>query len=577
MMTIAITPYSQLKKDTILIGVNCITEKNAQQIVEKGLQIINPYQSHDDISKAAKYCWNVSLDCCNYLVKLLNQIHGVCYSQSYWKVLLLPWITAFVENLYDRYLRLCLVRENFPKAVVEIPQIERFSPLYKKSSDVCGQAHFHSTNIKIYFLLIKLMELDFHVKYLDANLVETIQPYTSSILKQIVKKIFRVGSICRPDNSLLWNLDKTGLTALDLAQRPGFFKWRIPYLKDDGFSKQAIDRRKITFESAENEFEDILHEFVRWAIPVAFFEEYRDRCDTARMLLRRKGVVTQNISSTYLSNDTIKFLLAEIRENGGKIKGHQHGGGYGQYTVAVIEKAEREIFDYFITWGWKDKDSCPTISLPDPRLSTLANTHRKKSSDILFIGNSGPMYMFRYQTYLIPEYVYFKHYPMKAIFFQNLKEFVKKRVLYRPYIYDYGWREEERIKQMLPCVNFNNTGTAVSIMKTCSLVVIDHPSTSFLEAFVINVPTILFWDNEQNPMREEAKPFFQLLVDAGILYYNPMDAAKKVNEISENPEIWWNSKYVQSAIQKFCRRFAWTSIDWRKMWVSTIKDLNSIN
>ena len=112
-------------------------------------------------------------------------------------------------------------------------------------------------------------------------------------------------------------------------------------------------------------------------------------------------------------------------------------------------------------------------------------------------------------------------------------------------------------------------------MKKCSLIVNDHPSTSFLESLVINAPTILFWDNEQCPMREEAQPYFQLLLDKGILYYNPEYAADKVSEIWDNVQGWWQQPEVQKAKNEFCHQFARTSKNWRKEWIGFLKRLDS--
>lgn len=560
MAIIAITPYSKLNKETILIGANCLSDKSHQERTDKELQIINPYQNHNDIAKAAEYCWNVSLEYCDYLGNLLNEIQGVSYSSSYWKTILLPWVIAFVENLYDRYLRLRIVRENFPDAVIEIPKIELSFPLYKKSFDVWTQAHLHSINTKIYSLLIELMGLNHNIKYLDINIEDSEnnmykfnQTDFTVFFKRNIKKLIKTLNIWKWMDCPLGN---------------------VPSLRDEGFLKQPIDRGEITFEHTDDEFKFILHNFMRWALPVSLLEEYRGRNITAKEFLLKKNIRAVNISNTFWVNDTLKFLIAEVRENSGKIIGNQHGGGYGNYVIATPERIEREIADFFISWGWTDKRTSPTIPLPDPRLSKLANTYHGKNKKILFIGTHGPMYMFRYQSYWMPEFVYQKFYHMKRIFFQKLKEPIQKHIVYRPYPHEYGWQERDRIKEILPDVYFNEYPLlSVQSMKDYSLVVIDHPSTSFLESLVINAPTILFWDNEQCPMREEANPYFQLLLDKGILYYNPEDAANKVNEIWDDVQGWWQKPEVQKAKDDFCWRFARTSKNWRKEWRDFLRTL----
>ncbi len=566
MARIAITPYSQFRNDTILIGASCLADGHAHQTIDKDLQIINPYQSHDDIAKAAEYCWNVSIEYCGYLSKLMNRIHHVSYSPAYWKVILLPWMIAFVENLYDRYLRLCMVRENHQDAVIELPKVELSCPLYKRSFDVWSRAHLHSINIKIYSLIINLIGLDSSVKYLD------IYNDDSKGNGHKIKLSNSFAFLKEPAKYLAKKLGISIKNGLSFSQRINWTDLDVSFIKDNGFAEQALNRSIIRFEHTNDEFKSILHNFVPWALPVSMFEEYKERRNIARIYLLKKKAKTAHISNTFWANDTLKFILAEIRESGGKIVGQQHGGGYGNFVIATPEKAEREMFDYFISWGWSDKRSCPAIPLPDPRLSRLHDIHRQRNQNILFIGSHGPMYMFRYQGYWMPEFAYQRYYPMKRMFFDKLKGHIRKCILYRPYLHEYGWHESERIKEILPDVNIENK-SPISVMKSCSLVVIDHPSTSFLEAFVTNVPTILFWDNEQCPMREEAEPYFQLLRESGILYHNPEDAAEKVNAIWKDVQGWWQQTEVQKAKDEFCWQFARTSKNWRRDWAEFLKGL----
>lgn len=579
MPVIAISPYSKFNEDTISIGVNCIGKENIQKARKLKLQIINPYKDHDDLLNAAEYCWSVSMDCCGHIGKALNRIHGVSYTPTYWKVLLLPWMFAFVENLYDRYLRLCLVRENYPNAVIEIPEVEWLNPLYNKSLNVWVDPSPHLTNVKIYTFMISAMGLESNAKYLDINIDNVKQEMSyfknTNNVQDIFKKI--IGSLIttvrrHKENVVFFeNSPKINIELFTVSKKLGWLQLGWPYIKEKGFDKQVIDRNEIKLEYTGDEFKKILRNFINWTLPVSLFEEYHGRRQTAITWLNRKKIETMFVSNNFWANDTLKFLLAEVKERGGRIIGRQHGGGYGHYVIAPCEKVEREIFDSFVTWGWTDDKRCSTIPLPDPRLSNLANIHNKKTKNILFMGSHAPMYMFRYQSYWVPEFVYSKYYSMKQMFFEGLKESAKKSILYRPYVCDYGWNEKEKIKEMLPYVRFATSSSLINYMRDSSIVVIDHPSTSFLEALVVNIPTILFWDDNQCSMREEAKPYFQLLRDAGILHYDAVNASKKVNEIEEEPGIWWSSEIVQSARQEFCGRFARTSSNWKNIWVSTLK------
>jgi len=113
----------------------------------------------------------------------------------------------------------------------------------------------------------------------------------------------------------------------------------------------------------------------------------------------------------------------------------------------------------------------------------------------------------------------------------------------------------------------------INWMKKAKLVVIDHPHTAFLESLTINVPSVFYWDHDIYSMRQEAEPYFQLLRDAGILYKDPVSAARKVNEIFDDPEEWWLSDVVQDARKEFCDRFAYARKDWMDVWVKELRRL----
>ena len=57
-------------------------------------------------------------------------------------------------------------------------------------------------------------------------------------------------------------------------------------------------------------------------------------------------------------------------------------------------------------------------------------------------------------------------------------------------------------------------------------------------------------------MREKVQPYYQMLIDAGILHLTNESVAKKVNEVWDNVDIWWHQSHLQKARKKFCDQFA---------------------
>ena len=111
-------------------------------------------------------------------------------------------------------------------------------------------------------------------------------------------------------------------------------------------------------------------------------------------------------------------------------------------------------------------------------------------------------------------------------------------------------------------------------MKKVKIVVVDHPHTTFIEALTVNVPCIFYWDHEAYLMRPEAERYFELLRNAGILFKNPLSAAKKLSEIFDNPMEWWLEDSVQKARIEFCNRYAYTRKDWVKIWAAELRKVH---
>ena len=76
-----------------------------------------------------------------------------------------------------------------------------------------------------------------------------------------------------------------------------------------------------------------------------------------------------------------------------------------------------------------------------------------------------------------------------------------------------------------------------------------------LQTFTVNHPTVLLWDPEFIKIRKSARKYYDLLNEAGILYYSPELCAKKINEIYNNPMEWWMDDRVQSVKNEFCEQF----------------------
>lgn len=89
------------------------------------------------------------------------------------------------------------------------------------------------------------------------------------------------------------------------------------------------------------------------------------------------------------------------------------------------------------------------------------------------------------------------------------------------------------------------------------IVIICYDSSSILETFSQNIPTILLFDQYMlRQVKAEYKEFYNELYEAGLLYTDMKKIHRFLEENHDNIEDWWKDSHIQSARKKFSNRFS---------------------
>ena len=124
----------------------------------------------------------------------------------------------------------------------------------------------------------------------------------------------------------------------------------------------------------------------------------------------------------------------------------------------------------------------------------------------------------------------------------------------------HSWDEINRWKDFDPKIEVETGSIPIlDLYKNNRLVIHSYDSTGILECLSQNIPMLAFWQDNFDHLREEVKPFYQLLLDAGILHLNPESIAKKINETWDDIDEWWNQEKTQEARIGFVNQFAYIS------------------
>ena len=95
-----------------------------------------------------------------------------------------------------------------------------------------------------------------------------------------------------------------------------------------------------------------------------------------------------------------------------------------------------------------------------------------------------------------------------------------------------------------------------NIIHRNKIVVFTYLSTGFNQMLYMNLPVIIFWNDNIEILRDSAREIFNELIEAKIIFNDPIKAASHINEIWHDVDTWWTSEKVQNAIESYCLRFA---------------------
>ena len=96
-----------------------------------------------------------------------------------------------------------------------------------------------------------------------------------------------------------------------------------------------------------------------------------------------------------------------------------------------------------------------------------------------------------------------------------------------------------------------------------------------LETLAKNIPTLALLNYGSYGttgiahVQDSAIPYYNLLIDAGIIHLTAESLYNKVNSIYDDIDLWWNQDSVQDARNEFCNNYVRIS-------KSPVKDLKRI-
>ena len=568
--TTSLTEFWDRQDELLFAGPWCLPAGgNGQVGATRGQILDNPWDDFARFKRAVSYCDELTERLLPPLGRALNRGLGASFSGRYWRVLVSRWLSYHVQLMYDHHVHVDDAFKSFPG----LRSMRLDAASYETPSDILefmSATHTPRFHLQVYSDLLGLHG-DFPARVLPLA-AETGSRRPAGLKARMKLGLSRVLSafpaeVVACELGLTASENRTLLLSSGLRIRP--FMAELP--AGTRFTAVFDDRRRrlATMADGQDEFERALISTLPHYLPAVYLEGHDA---VRRFALSRLGRLPKILFSAtgWHLNEPFKFAAAECAEQGVALWGLQHGGVYGFWEHADGEHFERSVVDRFYSWGWASAANDPKVrNLPHPQLTRAAPL--APGRDILFV----PAAIFLHNVRLSHfggERLSHDYFERQSRFMQALPGQLHERLTARFFYLDYGWRQKERLQEAFPRIRFDDPSRPFAeSLRHARISVHDCPMTTFLEALAADAPTVLTWDPAVWPMREEARPWFERLRTAGILYPSPEDAARHVARIYEDPAAWWNLPAVREAREAFCNRYGLARKDWRRLWLSEIE------
>ena len=502
---------------------------------------------------------------------LLNGYHGTQHNERFWSIIIGHWFRATLLMLLNRVntLEQCFLTEEISETTLYHSEYcSLASPDWRSAIISFNNDQWNNVlNGRIINLLDNInISLNY---YEDENSSFVYQgfKYKASINDQSFKrKILKWAQIIysKIATKFVKNTDALIINSylpikeeikleLSLGQWPQMWNVFTPKidLKPDQILRKNLTKK---FEhKSENYIENIIRTLLFELLPVYYLEAQQDLKKIVNELPWPKSPKFIFTSNNFYTDEVFKLWTAIKVELGTKYYVGQHGNNYFS-RKHQFPRIEEKTSDKFLTWGW-------TNGLAKYIPAFIFKTAGRKPFSYNINGR-----LLLIETVQSRRLVTWDATSEHDKYFEDQKKFVselanepkhKLTIRLSTHYQELKYNDDSRWYEFDQSLKIDNGNIAIRhLIADSRLVVHSYDSTGILETLSQNIPTLAFWQNNFDHLREEVIPEYQMLVDAGIVHLSAKSVADKVNEIWSDVDKWWSERNVQDARKNFCDIYA---------------------
>jgi putative transferase (TIGR04331 family) len=497
------------------------------------------------------------------LVPVMNQLHQVDHDARYWRLLLGYWLNIYTTVLLDRWSsveRAVATGKSLRSWIIPTPATLLVAD---DTTDFVGLATEDPYWNHALFALLLERKVSVEKLRLTAGDRRGSSPATKrtgstgNLLRALLKQVAGLTLyLKRSDRFAIAasHLPPVEAWALEvrLGQFPGIY-WNVPAAPTCTADSAARSWR-LPVPGAPDDFGTLARELLPQFIPRIFVEGYRQTRDMLGTLPWPASPAVIWTSNHHFANDVFKFWAAEKCAKGARLLIGEHGG-LGTCAFNGAHGYELSIADRYLSTGWKMARQPNIVPVGNFRQVNRRQQYRADGKALLVCGNM-PRYGFDARSMMLSSQV-LDYIDDQFRFVAALPTRIRSGLLVRLYHIDYEWSHKERWLERYPDLVFDAGRRNIwKVAEACRLIISTYNSTTYIDSFTLNVPTVLYWNPERWEVKDEALPLFAELARVGIFHETPESAAAHVAAIWNDVEAWWTRPEVQEARMLFCRQYA---------------------
>jgi putative transferase (TIGR04331 family) len=486
------------------------------------------------------------------VIKKLNHVHNINYSNRLWKILLNRWVKFYVDAIILRYSYLIKnINESkidtfyfkFNKKKIIPNTLSEFYKTITTEETDNYLSYRIATHLKKKYPKIKIFkaeknrEIIYKKNYI--NLISNVKHLTINTIN------FFLGFLLRKKTPVIVSSYFPRLIDLNLKkEKGGFFFWdSFFFIKNIKLTNLFIDkhilkRKKLFSIKENNNFENILLDLVDEFLPSFYLENFNEVNNYISKNLKKNDPKFIFTSNEFLFNEFFKFYTVKcIDEKKTKYYVGQHGSKYG----CVVEQGktiEEETADKFITWGWKyNKNNVPfgVIKTVQKKLYK----QEEKIDKIIIVNANIPDNSKSYDE----RQRFYKNFGMVCEFLKKIDKKNYSKVIFRLHHADYKNNKffTDNIQKISKKITIDyGTKSIFTLINSNNLLIFTYFSSGFLELLSMNKICFIFFDlHKKTYVKKFYKYFIQL--KNKLFFYDPNLFANFINLLFENKKFYKNN------------------------------------